>query len=303
MRSLPISLIFVTHNRKEQLYKALSSAYMQTVAVEIIVMDDASTDGTEDMVSFYFPNVIYHKSNKCYGPSFQRNEGAKKAKSDIIVFLDDDTILTDEGAISKTVHDFDYDNIGAVAIPFINILQNNKVVIGAPDKSCTYVCHAFVAAAFAIKKDIFLELGGFRKEYFYMGEEGDFCIRLLEAGYLVKAGTSNPVHHLQPLERVSYAADYYGRRNDVLFIYLNVPRIYFITNLIGSVIKGIWFGVKVSRLVNMLRGMAAGLSLMYNKEIKKMVRPVKKDVFLKYRFLKHNEPLSLDQLNSIFKSK
>src|SRR6478609_6300719 len=127
MSHMPISVIFVTHNRKELLYKAIRAAYSQTISVDIIVMDDASDDGTAEMISHQFPEIDYCRSDVNYGPSYQRNEGAKRAKSDIIVFLDDDTIVEHNGIIETVINDFTHTSIGAVAIPFINTLQNNAV--------------------------------------------------------------------------------------------------------------------------------------------------------------------------------
>src|SRR5215218_3691484 len=106
MRKSLITVVFVTYNRKELLFKAIKAACSQTVSIEIIVMDDASNDGTEDMIALHFPYVNYYKSIVSYGPSYQRNEGAKKANSDIIVFLDDDTIVEDKQIIERTIMDF-----------------------------------------------------------------------------------------------------------------------------------------------------------------------------------------------------
>lgn len=295
----PISVVFVSCNRKELLYKALQSAKEQTVPVKIIVMDDASTDGTDAMIRLNFPDITYYRSDQKMGPSYLRNEGAKKAESDIVFFFDDDTIVADRGIIEKTLKDFDHPLIGAIAMPFINILQDEKVQVSVPNKTESYIYHAFVAAAFAIKKDVFLQLGGFRKEYFYMGEEGDLCIRLLNAGYYVKAGTASPAHHYQPPNRVSFYADFYGRRNDILFIYLNVPKLYRPAYLLGSILKGILFGIRVKRLPNMLKGLSAGLKILFSNQFKPLVQPVNKKSFQAYRYLKQHEPLGINKISSI----
>jgi len=291
------SVIFVTHNRKQLLQQAILAIKSQSVAVEVIVMDDASTDGTAEMVQTHFPEIIYSRSEKSLGPSYQRNEGAKRATSDIIVFLDDDTIVQNKFTLADTLRDFDKLNIGAVAMPFINILQDNKIQTGAPDNNEAYLLHSFVAAAFAIKRDLFLQLGGFRAEYFYMGEEGDLCIRLLADGYYIKAGTACPAHHYQPANRVSYRADYYGRRNDIFFLYLNSPRKYLWPNIVGTILKGLFWGVKVGRVKNMCAGIAAGLAALCRPEYRNLKNPVDHNVFLKFNYLKKKEPLPFSRLS------
>jgi GT2 family glycosyltransferase len=291
MEQKPVSIVFVTHNRKELLYRAIVAAKSQSVPVEIIVMDDTSSDGTAEMMQSDFPDAVYQRSEKILGASYQRNEGTKRATSDIIVFLDDDTIAGDKFIIEKTLADFNQPYVGAVAIPFINILQNNQIQAGAPDKNDIYLLHAFIGAAFAVKRDLFLKLGGFRNEYFYMGEEGDFCLRLLEAGYYVKAGTSVPAHHYQPANRVSEKADYYGRRNDIFTIYLNCPRKYIVPYMMGAIVKGLWFGIKKGRLKIMGKGIADGLGMVLSSEYKNLIKPIEDSVYLKFRYLKKNEPL------------
>ena len=296
MNKTPISVIFVTHNRKELLQRAIAAIKMQSVPVEVIVMDDASSDNTETMVRTNFPEVIYARSEKSLGPSYQRNEGAKRATSDIIVFLDDDTVAENKFTIEDTLKDFDKPNIGSIAIPFINVLQDNKIQTGAPDTDQDYLLHSFVAAAFAVKRDLFLQVGGFRPEYFYMGEEGDLCIRLLAAGYYIKAGTAAPAHHYQPANRVSYRADYYGRRNDIFFLYLNSPRKCLLPTIAGTIIKGLVWGIKVGRFKNMCKGVVAGLASILKPEYRSLIQPVEPSVFLKFNYLKKKEPLPLSQL-------
>jgi hypothetical protein len=44
----------------------------------------------------------------------------------------------------------------------------------------------------------------------------------------------------------------------------------------------------------MLKGVASGLRLLFNKDIKAMVRPIGKETFHKYRYLKHHEPLRME---------
>jgi GT2 family glycosyltransferase len=296
MENQLISVVFVTHNRKELLHQAISAIKQQSVPVEVIVMDDASTDDTAIMMRTDFPEVIYERSLVSQGPSYQRNEGAKKASSDIIIFLDDDTVAADKHMIRDTLRDFEQPTIGSIAIPFINVLQNNQVQNGAPDTKAVYLLHSFIGAAFAVKRDLFLSLGGFRPEYFYMGEEGDFCIRLLAAGYYIKAGTAVPAHHYQPPNRVSYRADYYGRRNDIFFLYLNSPRQYLVLTIASTIFKGLIWGIKQGRVKNMGEGIMAGLAAMFKGNYKNLKKPVTNSIFLKFHYLKKREPLPLSQL-------
>lgn len=82
------SAILATYNSEATLVAALSSLLTQTVPIELIVVDDGSTDQTKEIVK-NFPSVIY-LSQKHQGPAKARNLGAKKASSNILLFVDAD---------------------------------------------------------------------------------------------------------------------------------------------------------------------------------------------------------------------
>lgn len=85
-----VSVIVPSFNRKNLLKRALTSIYAQTyLAQEVIVIDDGSTDGTDELIKEYFPKVKYFfQKNK--GVSAARNLGIQKSTGDCIAFLDSD---------------------------------------------------------------------------------------------------------------------------------------------------------------------------------------------------------------------
>ena len=87
---LTVSVIIPTHNRCQLLRRALLSVYKQTIqAEEIIVIDDGSTDGTEEMLGKEFPDVKYTFQENA-GVSAARNLGIRQAKGEWLAFLDSD---------------------------------------------------------------------------------------------------------------------------------------------------------------------------------------------------------------------
>lgn len=87
-----VSVIIPTYNRAHLLGRAIQSVLAQTYEdFEIIVVDDASTDVTEQVVKSFADdriNYIRHQKNK--GGSSARNTGIKAAKGEFIAFLDSD---------------------------------------------------------------------------------------------------------------------------------------------------------------------------------------------------------------------
>lgn len=89
-----VSIIVPTRNRASLLRRALCGARTQTLPdMEIIVVDDASTDGTVAMLASEFPTVkvLHHGSSR--GPSAARNSGVDAATGDWIFFHDDDDLM------------------------------------------------------------------------------------------------------------------------------------------------------------------------------------------------------------------
>lgn len=100
MKNLSLSVIIPTYNRKDILKKCLNALFNQTYPqsnYEIIVIDDGSTDGTEEVVRGSIRSssiTIYYFKQRNKGPAVARNLGIKKAKGEIIFLTGDDIIAT-----------------------------------------------------------------------------------------------------------------------------------------------------------------------------------------------------------------
>lgn len=91
------SVVVATYNRKELLRKCLAAIADQTLpAYEVIVVDDASTDGTGQMVQREFPTVLCARQNTNRGPAAARNRGIAVASGDVVAFTDDDCLVPRE---------------------------------------------------------------------------------------------------------------------------------------------------------------------------------------------------------------
>jgi glycosyltransferase involved in cell wall biosynthesis len=91
-----ISVVMPTYNRARFIDEALGSLSRQTVPpLEVIVVDDASTDDTAQRVMSHAlaPRIRYRRQDRNRGASVGRNLGADLAKGQLIVFLDSDDLL------------------------------------------------------------------------------------------------------------------------------------------------------------------------------------------------------------------
>ena len=287
------SLVLATRNRQEELRSLLVSAREQSVPLETIVMDDGSSDGTAGMVQQQFPEVRFYQVASARGPAFQRNRGTELASCNIVFSLDDDALFISPQTVAQSLEEFDHPRLGALGIPFVNVQQDHAVQQRAP-ASGIHVTDAFVGAAYAVRRDVFLQVGGYREHFFYMGEEGDLCLRMMNAGYVTRLGTADPVHHFESSRRNLSRADFSGRRNDILFCWHNVPMPYFPFHLLGTTLNGLAFGLRAGRFWKMFEGMASGYanSLSRWKERK----PVSSEIYRLHRSLKKHGPRLLSEI-------
>lgn len=248
-----------TRNRKDDLRVCLASVRQQNVPLEIIVIDDASSDGTAELVRTEFAEarLVVHARNQGYIRG--RNEAAALATGDVIVSIDDDAAFSSPDIVSRTLTLFDDERIAAVAIPYIDVNRDRIVNQLAPDAAAPYVVSSYIGTAHAIRRTTFLELHGYREELFHQGEESDLCIRLLAAGYVVRLGLGEPIHHFESPRRDFRRMDHFGPRNAVLFAWQNVPFPRLLMQLPMTVAGLLTLTLNPSRLATRLAGIAGGL--------------------------------------------
>ena len=87
-----VSVVIPTHNYAAFLGEALASVQLQNyAALEVIVVDDGSTDGTRELVLAHGSNVRYIAQQHS-GPATARNRGVEAARGDLLAFLDADDL-------------------------------------------------------------------------------------------------------------------------------------------------------------------------------------------------------------------
>src|ERR1035441_10383519 len=93
-----LSIIIVNYNVRDLLYSCLKSIYKYCPKnfLEIILVDNASKDGSIDMIRLEFSECILISNNKNVGFSEANNQGIKIAKGDYIMLLNPDTELKDD---------------------------------------------------------------------------------------------------------------------------------------------------------------------------------------------------------------
>jgi GT2 family glycosyltransferase len=292
-----VTIAIVTRNRRDELRQAVRSAVTQKGRVEVLVIDDGSSDGTSEMVAEEFPGVRLKRFEESAGLVVRRNDAAKLAKAPIIVSIDDDAAFTSSVVVAQTLKDFDDPRIGAVAVPYVDMGRDARQEHQrAPEPFGRWTTPSFRGTAYAVRRDVFLKLNGFRELIVHQGEERDYTLRMLAAGYLVRLGRADAIHHFESPKRDIKRMSHYGRRNEQLLASTYFPFPMNAALMLLYALKGIHLGLQLGNTGQMVRGIAAGLRSSWRLRGER--QPLSWRNVLLYRSFSHRGALPLDDIAS-----
>lgn len=291
------TIVITTCNRREELRRAIASCLEQEGRIEVLVVDDGSSDGTAEMVRREFPQVRLERSEKTLGLIEQRHRAASLASAPIIVSIDDDAAFSSRRCVVQTLADFDHPRVGAVAIPNVDVNVDGEVRFRAPKEEGVFVCSEYRGTAHAVRRDLFLKLGGYPGYLFRQGEEAEFCIRLLEAGYVVRMGRADPVHHYVSPRRDWRQITYFGGRSAILLAWYSTPWYVLPVHWANSVVSYLRYGWRRGALGPAWRGLGAGFLSIPRQWSRR--RPVRLTTWRLFRRLRASGGLPLEEIEAI----
>lgn len=190
----PVSVIVPAYNEKECIANTVNSLAASTHPIEILVVDDGSTDGTADIVqALGLPNVrVLRQENS--GKAAALNRGIAEARFDLIVMMDGDTVF-EPGTVCELVRPFADPGVGAVAgnakvgnrAGLIGAWQHIEYVMGFNLDRRMYDllrCMPTIPGAIgAFRRRALLDVGGMSADT--LAEDTDITIALHRAGWRV----------------------------------------------------------------------------------------------------------------------
>lgn len=184
-----VAIIICTHNGIERIGACLQACLRVREAAEVIVVDDASDDGTAESVARDFPQVKLVRMPRC-GLSAARNAGAAAATAEVLAYTDDDCEPDAEWVLRlrKAFASGDYAAVGGPNIPPHAHSWRDEAIVAAPG-AASHVMLSDTEAEhlpgcnLAVRKAAFEAIGGFDEQFWTAGDDVDFCWRLHDAGY------------------------------------------------------------------------------------------------------------------------
>ena len=222
---MDLSVIIVNWNSKELLLPCLDSIYQtcQGVAMEVFVIDNASTDGSGEAVKERFPKVTFIQNQKNVGFAMANNQALRLSKGNYLLLLNPDTKMK-EGAIERLVSLMESSpEAGVVGAQLLNddgSKQNsianfpslateflNKSLLRwlfpkqFPGKERDYSnpleVDSVIGACMMVRREAMDQVGLLDEEYFLFLEETDWCYRMKKEGWKVYHIPQAEIYHFQ----------------------------------------------------------------------------------------------------------
>ncbi|MDH4358882.1 MAG: glycosyltransferase family 2 protein [Candidatus Berkelbacteria bacterium] len=300
MKTLSLSVLIPTRNRKKTLKKCLESVFVQSLKpLEIIVSDDASGDGTVQ----YLKKLA--KQNKIKPIFLKENVGmvsnkdslASRARGDILCFIDDDIVL-DRNYLETVRNAFRLDP--KIAIVGGRVIEEKrfefweKRLLYLPSVAADHfrnICQRifgkrppvfFVDQAcglepgrvgvygnnLAIKRDVFNSLGGRDQIVGSAYEDIELCLRAYRSGYKIYRDSNAIAHELESGKCNDADIKYYLELRNRVYVYLKhdvlknfFQKFVFGIQLIWGAFLAIIFSFKNPRFIRAVWGIFEGFKL------------------------------------------
>lgn len=215
-RKVKLSIVIVNYNTKYFLIECLNSIYrtVKKIPFEILVIDNASFDGSEEIIPQIFPEINFIPNSENLGYSRANNQALKKAKGEFILLLNPDTVLTDKAI--ETMISFMEKNplVGVIGPYLINGQRKTQLsynlssfLFPATDQIIDYLYDRLamvkkaiyllskkrkrkakkvalvMGACMLIKREVIKSVGLLDERFFLYGEDADYCYRVIKKGF------------------------------------------------------------------------------------------------------------------------
>jgi len=219
-KEIKLSIIIVNFNTYQYLSRCIDSIFKEGFShssLEIIIVDNASTDNSVNLLQRHYPQVIVVSNNKNIGFAAANNQGINRAKGKFILLLNPDTLVA-KSVLIKMLHFIDqHPDVGIasckVVLPTGNLDDAchrgfptpwnafcqfsglsglfpesqffNGYHLGYKDMKKVHEIDSCAGAFMLVRKDAGDQVHWFDTDYFWYGEDIDFCFRVKKRGWKI----------------------------------------------------------------------------------------------------------------------
>lgn len=222
MSELELSIIIVSWNTKGLLKDCLDSVrrYTGQIQYEVIVVDNASSDGSVEMLKSDYPLVKLIINERNEGFSKANNKGVHEAVGEFVLLLNSDTLIKENIFFNLVRFMKEMSEVGICSPAILNLngdIQTMRTWNMTPFQSFKRIINIYkvqhdkrskvhkrkdiidaeivAGVCFMVRRQVFHEVGLLDENYFMYNEEDDFCRRVREKGWKIAYITGSGVYH------------------------------------------------------------------------------------------------------------
>jgi len=260
--AIDVSILIVNYNTCDLLRQCLRSIFMedQGLELEVLVVDNGSTDRSGEMVTREFPEARLIRNSRNLGFSVANNTAMREARGRFLLLLNSDTIVL-PGTLRRIVDyleqnpevgvagcrlvrpsgEIDYACRRSFPTPLVSLTRFVRLNRLFPrsrlfarynltylEERGTYEVDSVVGAFMLLRREVVDEVGGLDEDYFMYGEDIDWCFRIKRANWKVAyVGDTDIIHYKGASSRKeSFRMNYHFHRAMVLFHTKHLSRSY-----------------------------------------------------------------------------
>lgn len=191
----------------ESVGSAINQDYLDK---EILFVDNASNDGSPEIVKSTYPGIIFIQTGRNIGCPAGRNIGALAAKGEIVFFLDNDGVWLTVDVVSGVMNCFaKFPQMGALFTRVVGYESNKPDLApnGIASDMGLFMSDTFRGGASAIRRQLFIDMGCFPNDFIRQKEEAYISLKIYNAGYFVAYWPERTMRHK--------GSDYQDKSKDV----------------------------------------------------------------------------------------
>lgn len=222
--SLTCGISITTKNRLSDLVRTLDMlSRLDPAPDEVSVCADGCTDGTADFVRTKYPQFHLIENTVSQGSIPSRNKLIRESRCDISLSLDDDSYPIETDFIERVCDLFSKRPRLAVAT-FAQRSDEWPETLDQEDFGAPTFVGSYANCAAAIRRRVFIDLGGYPDQFMHAYEEPDFALRCVNAGFEVRYETRMHVrHHYTSNQRNELRSHHLQARNELLSVMMRCP--------------------------------------------------------------------------------